>query len=132
MLQSGYYTVVITDENGCVSSTTTYVLIVGMEEVNSDNGFLIYPNPSNGNFILESRNDQTEGELKIEIRNTLGQTVSSAIIHTTSANWKKEIDLCNKAMHCISAGVYFVKISTSAPSDNSVTGLINKKLVVVK
>src|SRR6185436_12468050 len=42
ILQTGYYTVVIGDSNGCKNSTTVYVLISGVDEMNSDVNLFIY------------------------------------------------------------------------------------------
>src|SRR6185369_12405652 len=63
--QSGYYTVFITDQNGCVSSTTIYILIEGIDEMNSVANVLIYPNPSNGNFIVELQDEKINDEVSI-------------------------------------------------------------------
>jgi hypothetical protein len=106
--QTGYYTVFITDQNGCVSSTTTYILIDGIENVNSDADVLIYPNPSNGNLTVELLNCEIADALTIEIRNTLGQIVfyseeSGSI--GTSSSCKKEIDLSDMI-----SGIYFIEL----------------------
>src|SRR6185295_14487631 len=47
VLQTGFYTVMVGDSNGCVNSATTYVLISGVDEVDNA-GISIYPNPSSG------------------------------------------------------------------------------------
>src|SRR4030095_7770491 len=44
--QSGYYTVVISNEYGCVSSTTVYVLIDAIHDVLNVENILVYPNPA--------------------------------------------------------------------------------------
>jgi hypothetical protein len=51
--QTGYYTVVITDSNGCKNLATVYVTITGMEELLASMHLSIYPNPSNGIFTVE-------------------------------------------------------------------------------
>jgi PKD repeat protein len=106
--QSGYYTVFITDQNGCVSSTTTYILIDGIEDVNSGADVLVYPNPSNGNFIVDLLNSQIGDVLKIKIYNTLGQEIFSSEEKITSAQWKKEIHMSSTPQ-----GVYFLGVKNS-------------------
>src|SRR6185436_13928869 len=46
--QTGYYTMIVGDSNGCVNSATQYVLIDWINESESANEIAIYPNPSNG------------------------------------------------------------------------------------
>jgi hypothetical protein len=48
--------------------------------------------------------------VQIQIYNTLGQIVFSSKERIDAVDWKKEIDLCRDAMHCISAGIYFFEI----------------------
>jgi hypothetical protein len=116
--QSGYYSVYITDENGCVSSTTIYVLIDGINEINSDENVLVYPNPSNGNFMVELSNGLVGNQLQLKVYNTLGQVVFSSDEKIPGVAFKKEIGLKN-----IAVGVYVVKIK-AGPT------LINKKLII--
>ncbi len=103
--QTGYYTVVITDENGCVSSTTVFVEVTGIESIEDDFGFFVYPNPSNGNFIVEFSGPNISELVSIEIVNALGQKVFSSKTENISAGWKKEFNLQV-------AGVYFLDIMT--------------------
>ena len=106
IMQTGYYTVIVGDENGCVNSTTTYFLISGVDDVSSGN-ISISPNPSNGNFIIEMLQTENSGELSIDVVNTLGQKVFSSNEKISSAHWTKQIDLSN-----VARGIYFVGIKT--------------------
>ncbi|HYV94318.1 MAG TPA: kelch repeat-containing protein [Chitinophagales bacterium] len=113
VLQSGYYTVVVGDSNSCKNSTTTYVLISGVEDV-SDKSISISPNPSNGNFMVEWLNGQMVGDASIDVVNTLGQKVFSSSeknlpggSQASSYGFKKQIDLNN-----VDRGIYFVEIKT--------------------
>lgn len=86
----------------------------------------VYPNPSAGNFTIEFRNSEEHSEVSINILNTLGQIVFSAAEKIPSENWTKKIDLCEDAMHCVSAtGVYLIQIKTG-------NEFYRKKIVVSK
>jgi PKD repeat protein len=120
--QSGYYTVFITDQNGCVSSTTTYILIDGIEDVNSGADVLVYPNPSNGNFIVEL---SVCTDVVINVINLIGQTIFNSEntgIQGTS-NCKFQINLNQNTAKAASAGIYFVEIKTGNVSQR-------KKIVI--
>ena len=120
-LQSGYYSVFITDQNGCVSSATTYVLIEGIDDLISNADISIYPNPSNRNFIVEV-NTEVSGDLEIEVYNTLGQKVfpSENSITTTANNLRSEVELSDFV-----AGIYFLEIKTDHD-------FFRKKIMIVK
>ncbi|HYV94317.1 MAG TPA: T9SS type A sorting domain-containing protein [Chitinophagales bacterium] len=122
VLQSGYYTVVVGDSNSCKNSTTTYVLISGVEDV-SDKSISISPNPSNGNFMIEWLNGQMVGDASIDVVNTLGQKVFSSSnlprgSQVSSYDFKKQIDLSN-----VARGIYFVEIKTE-------NEFVRKKIVI--
>jgi PKD repeat protein len=133
ILQSGYYTVVVGDSNGCINSFTEYVLISGFDDVMSNANISIYPNPSSGDFIVEFSwakasengwlNGQIVGDASIDVVNTLGQIIfSSAEFQSIGTSqfsegvsqgvlmdhsYKKEIDLGN-----VATGFYFIEIKT--------------------
>jgi len=48
--QTGFYTVLISDENGCISSSSIYIEITGVDEATDNSGISIFPNPSSGKF----------------------------------------------------------------------------------
>jgi len=107
--QTGFYTVVVSDANGCVNSTTTYVEITGIEELNSSFDFAVYPNPSNGNFIVEWLSGQVNGAVTIEIFNALGQVIFSKDAlpsMATGLHFTEEI-----VLNQISPGAYFIKLT---------------------
>jgi PKD repeat protein len=111
--QSGLYTVVVTDSNGCVNSANQYVLISGIGEVN-DGSFLIAPTLSNGNFSIECLPGGQTGfnglggnKIFVEVTNSLGQQVYSSEDYISSSHWKKEINLSNLAR-----GIYFVSVTS--------------------
>jgi len=118
--QTGYYTVIVGDSNGCVNSATQYVLIDGINESEDESEIAIYPNPSKGDFIIEWLDGFMAGEISIDVVNTLGQKIFSSTENNSSAPFKKEIDLKN-----ISAGIYFLEIK----SENI---FLKKKIIISK
>ncbi len=107
VLQSGYYTVIVDDQNGCVNSYTQYVLITGIGELNSDATVFISPNPSNGQFTVQLLNSSMAAKVSIDVVNALGQKVFSSEEKISSDVWKKNVDLSNAAR-----GIYFIEIKT--------------------
>jgi hypothetical protein len=71
--QTGYYTVVVSDSNGCVNSTTLYIDFTGITELPSGPGFSIYPNPARTNLVMELSAMAGNSDFTIEIRNLIGQ-----------------------------------------------------------
>jgi hypothetical protein len=122
--QTGYYTVFITDENGCSSSATLYILITGVEDVFTNGNLLIYPNPSDGSFMVEWLNGLIVGDLSIDVVSTLGEVIFSSKEKNISCDWKKEIDL-RRFNCCISPGVYFIEIRTQ-------NDFVRKKIVITR
>ena len=73
-------------------------------EVHSEESFLIYPNPSNGKFIIRILNEQNS---VIEILNTSGQIVKKMEINPVS-----NIDLSN-----LQKGIYYISVLNDNISD---------------
>ena len=119
VLQSGFYTVIVSDSNGCVNSASIKVTISGIEELN-DGSVSVYPNPSSGNFIIELLNGLMADEVLIDVVNTLGQKVFSSQQKISATAFKKQIDLSNFAH-----GVYFIEIKTEHE-------FLRKKIVIAE
>ena len=125
VLQSGYYTVIVGDSNGCKNSFTEYVLITGIQEAESDANISIYPNPSSNSLMVEWLNAcpafcgySVGDEISLSILNAIGQEIFSSQQKISSVDWKKEIDL-----HDVAGGIYFIEIKTK-------NVFIKKKLVI--
>jgi hypothetical protein len=119
--QTGYYSVFITDSNGCTSSATAYVVIVGIDDLVADEVISVYPNPSKGKFTIELLHPLSlQHDRSFRIVNTLGQTVFySEKEGSDVADRKMEIDLHQPA------GVYFLQLITE-------NDLMNYKVIIEK
>lgn len=117
VLQTGTYTVIISDSNGCKNSASTYVLITGVDELNGNFNFSITPNPSNGSFTIEMNFGKGNDLLEIEIVNALGQIIYSSNDFIFFPN---EIQL-----HDVADGIYFITLRSDKIS-------LQKKLVIAK
>lgn len=123
--QSGYYTVYITDENGCSTSATIYVVITGSEELISDANVSVYPNPSNGNLTVQIVNSEMEGEISLEIVNAVGQQVFSSLEKTSPPITKIQMDLHHQVNSSVAAGIYIIELKTGHD-------FLRKKIVIEK
>jgi len=108
VLQTGFYTVIVSDSNSCKNSTTLYVEITGIDEVN-DGGVSIYPNPSSGNLFVEFMDEEFRGEVSINLVNSLSQKIYSSSENISSSSIKKEITLTK-----FTPGVYFIEVKSSS------------------
>ncbi len=92
----------VTNVDGCVSSATGTIYVdvcTGMNNSVTENQIDLYPNPNNGDFILE-----TGGKALVEIYNSIGELVLSENL----VAGKNSLSLGNAAN-----GIYLVKISSN-------------------
>jgi hypothetical protein len=101
VMQSGYYTVVVSDSTGCVNSFTVYVLISGINDATSNFSFSVFSNPVSTSFTLEFPHYE---EVTIAITNILGQIVFAEEINSA----KEEIDVS-----ALPAGMYVMSAQTA-------------------
>ncbi|HXD93994.1 MAG TPA: T9SS type A sorting domain-containing protein [Bacteroidia bacterium] len=117
--QNVYYSVSLTvrSDSTCINAVTktNYIEVLacasnGIEKYSGSNEANIYPNPSNGNFIIETNlsEKQTVQILDVTGKLILQQTINSKTIIDASS---------------LDNGIYFVQINTS-------DGLFTKKIIV--
>lgn len=93
------YTVDGTDANGCMNTTTItqdVSLCTGVAGLTNNTAVNVYPNPSNGLFVIELTTSA-----KVTVTNALGQV----IIAETFEAGKHDVNIHHEA-----TGVYFVKV----------------------
>ena len=97
--QNGLYTVVVTDSNGCSSTSAAYnFLSTGIENIPGEEGFALAPNPTDGKFSIITSGTPAG---TVKIFNAFGQLVYQ------SGDLKKEINLTSFAK-----GLYSVEVSS--------------------
>ncbi|HLP21375.1 MAG TPA: T9SS type A sorting domain-containing protein, partial [Chitinophagales bacterium] len=78
VMQNGNYLVEVTDNNGCSSRSALFNAIdVNVEDVSEELGVKLYPNPNNGEFVVEFTGDE---EHELEITDAVGRIFFSAVI----------------------------------------------------
>jgi subtilisin-like proprotein convertase family protein len=115
----GTYTVSVTvDLNGCTGISNSFELVVdaclGVEEL-GDLSIDVYPNPSNGQVVLDITGD-SDG-LTLSVMDVNGKRVYSESTGTIISGLRKTVDLTNLAN-----GMYFLKL------DNG-TSYTTKKII---
>ncbi len=114
-LASGFYTVTITDLNGCVVEKTFDLSTSAINDLEILTSFEIYPNPNDGVFTVNINfENSVEGELRII--NVVGQVLFSQ--DYSGREWKENLDLIE-----LTSGIYWVQINTEL-------GIKTKKLIV--
>jgi hypothetical protein len=125
--ESGAYTLVITNENGCSAQVSIDAIFSGIENLTDDLSLSIYPNPSNGSFLIEWLSSSTFNQLKVEISNTLGQIIFSSSEKNTVPHFSKTIEL-----NSLPPGIYILKLFAESPLLNAPPASVQKKLIIAK
>lgn len=97
---AGSYSVVVTDINGCQKDTTITLMEVAVHNIRNSELINIYPNPTNGNLIIESNGDKIQS---VVIFNSLGKQ----IIINNNISSKIIVNLSN-----YSNGIYYLLVNT--------------------
>ncbi len=109
-----YITYKVTDLSGNVSQPLTRQVIytywprcmnstVSVNDVNNDNGFSVFPNPSNGNFKIDFQGKQVSNA-EVSVIDATGKEVYSTVFNNTST--------CDINLSDVAAGVYNVRINS--------------------
>jgi len=112
---SGTVTICVADSNSCGISAQTCLLVNNVTAISENNiadNFTIYPNPTSGKFILDSKIIRGE----ISVYNVFGEKIYSEKINSA----KSEIDLSKQQN-----GIYFVHLKIEQ-------GTAVKKIIVNK
>ena len=100
--QSGLYTVIVGDSNGCKNSESKYVVISGTDDVNRDGNILIFPNPASDEISIQASSIRSNEVTTISIINVLGKIAQEEIV-----SWKEYTTLDIKNLP---TGVYLIII----------------------
>ena len=112
---TGSYTVVVTDNNGCGSDSSLFVVVTNQFSLNKHSDIILYPNPSDGIFsVLFPKGKKIEA---ITISNATGQKIFSA---QTQIGSSLNVDLSQYP-----AATYSIQIVTA-------TNIYFSKLIIVK
>ncbi len=104
--QSGTYGVLVTDVNGCETGSSILIVNTGVKETSfANDDFDIFPNPAGDYFILTLSTEKA-ADRKIEVYNSVGQSVFESNVFAHSGKTKFEINSENFAR-----GIYILKIT---------------------
>lgn len=107
---TGDYTVLITDTNGCQSSSSAFnYTVLGISDLTTD--FSLYPNPTNDILQIKSTSNQLA---HIELLTIQGQILQRTVLPATSASVM--------SLENLTSGVYFLRIQSAG-------WVINKRVI---
>ncbi len=101
------------DGNGCQNFAEDFIYVgecLGINEVFNGMQVEIYPNPSNGSFIVKLKSDNTE-TMNLKILNNLGKVVYDEDNINIDQVFMREIDLTG-----YSEGLYFINLFSNSTS----------------
>lgn len=118
--ESGIYSVVVTDSNGCIGSDSIEITIwpTGIEETAKSIDVTYFPNPTNGLINLKATGLQGEDVL-LEISTINGQVIQTERIFNASETLMHSFNLQVRAQ-----GMYFIRLTAS---DRSIVHRISVK-----
>jgi len=103
----GSYSLVITDSNGCSASSELFT--TGIGKVQGNTAFEVYPNPTDGNFILSAGN--LKGQvIDISISNVHGQVIFNKELLVKASG------LIPLTFEKQSPGTYFITVTSGSGS----------------
>jgi len=114
--QAGFYTVTVTDVNGCSSTSASFISNVGISENELANVFNLYPNPSHDVINITLTTNKTVEAAYIT--NILGKTVKVINTRNLKATDSYPVDVKD-----LSQGIYFLSVQAEGR-------IVTKKIVV--
>ena len=101
----GTYSVTVTGANGCTGTDSIDVTVdVGIDLTIIEDGFTLFPNPTQGKFTLEAKGALT-GDVQLIITNAQGQVIQQSRLNVIGSGFQHEIDLSGQAR-----GIYLVRM----------------------
>jgi PKD repeat protein len=100
----GTYWVYVTDSNGCTSSRSVRVTVIGINNITDNNFVDIYPNPTTGILQLDF-NTAMDGEYLLAIADPIGRIIYSGKVELAGPQ-TKSLDMSQ-----YSKGVYFLTLT---------------------
>lgn len=99
-LSCGTYSVSVSDNNGCTGTATAVVACVtGVNELNDERSFRMYPNPSNGSFTVKSEST---------VKKCVAMDVLGNIVYSEENIQTPSFDI---SLSQLSNGIYFLKVT---------------------
>lgn len=106
--QPGNYTVIVTS-GPCSSAASNAINVtnVSIDELITENSYLVYPNPNDGSFTLSFEVVQSD-DFVIEFHNAVGQLVYTEMLSDFSGKFSRSYDVSQ-----FGKGVYFLTLRNS-------------------
>lgn len=115
-LQTGTYTVCVTDAGGCITCKTVSISLTGITNLLAEGELKIYPNPA-GEFVYVEAAFSNPQKINISILNMIGETMMTEDLYSGT--------YLNKKFYTgnFRQGIYFVRITSES-------GTTIKKLIM--
>lgn len=104
--EKGNYTVMITDANGCSTTSDPYV-VTGISTLENKAAFEIFPNPSSGIFTFNLTITEKDN-YQVQLKNVLGQVLHNENLNNFKGTYVKQFNLS-----AYGKGVYILTLSNS-------------------
>lgn len=106
--EPGYYSVVVTDDNGCTSESDSIQVIVTSINDNEVYTITVYPNPNTGEFVVKAE-FPSETDYAIEVTDLAGKLMLPSAIMGNSKSLNHRFDI-----RSLADGVYLLKIKAGS------------------
>jgi hypothetical protein len=104
---SGNYTVQVTDENDCAGTSSVFELTccVGIEEADFDGSVSVYPNPNNGEFMVDITLNASR-RMTVEMHDMVGKIIWTDATAGVTDQLRKQYDIND-----LPNGIYFLRVT---------------------